>query len=360
MNRAARRLAVATGLAAFVLAGCGSSDGDTNGSDGDTNGLEEMSAAEVLQEAAAALTSAESVHVAGSGIDEETAAEIDVRIQGDSSSGTLTVEGVTTEIIVIGEDTYLKSDERGLENAGAPAEAQQLGAGRWLKLDPGTSSLEGFTVDELAAQLTQFESPLEPEVEQTTLDGTQVVVVRREDGTRIYVANIGAANPLLAEWPNEGQLDFTEYGADFQITAPQNYVELGELAWLDAITKLHAKIDKPFLASEINLTQATMVSLGSALGECSRALARIGSPTERLQPVHALVAEACALYDEGAKCFDTAASVSDRSGAVVAGTPEEQTQITAIECGLAAQGDGGNLLTEAEAMGHEIINAPAG
>ena len=103
-----------------------------------------------------------------------------------------------------------------------------------------------------------------------------------------------------------------------------------------------------------------MVSLGSALGECSLELARIGSPTERLQSVYELVAEACARYDEGAECFGTAASVSDRSGAVVVGTPEEQTQTSALDCGFAAQGDGGNLLTDAEAKGNEIINAPAG
>jgi hypothetical protein len=122
---------------------------------------------------------------------------------------------------------------------------------------------------------------------------------------------------------------------------------------------LHAKIDEPFLPSEINLTQAAMVSLGNALGECSPELARIGSPTERLQPVYALVAEACAQYDEGAKCFDTAARVSDRSGAVEVGTPEEETQTSALDCGFAAQGDGGNLLTEAEANGNKIINASA-
>jgi hypothetical protein len=183
-----------------------------------------------------------------------------------------------------------------------------------------------------------------------------------QDGSRLYVANTGPAYPIRGEskGANEGRIDFSEYGVDFQITAPENHVELGELAWLNAITNLHAKIDKPFLASEINLTQATMVSLGRVLGECSRELARIGSPTERLQPAYALIAEACARYDEGAKCFDTAASVSDQSGAVVAGTPEEQTQTNALDCGFAAQGDGGNLLTEAEARGNEIINVPAG
>jgi hypothetical protein len=206
------------------------------------------------------------------------------------------------------------------------------------------------------------ESPLETEVEQTELDGKRVVVINTQEGSKLYIANTGLAYPIRGEFKgaNEGRIDLSEYDADFQITAPQTYVELGELAWLDAIARLHAKIDEPFLASEINLTQETMVSLGSALGECSRELDRIGSPTERLKSVDALVAEACAQYDEGARCFETAASVSDRSGAVVAGTPEEQTQTSALDCGFAAQGDGGNLLTEAEAMGNEIINAAAG
>jgi len=203
---------------------------------------------------------------------------------------------------------------------------------------------------------------LETEVEQTELDGRRVVVISMQDGSRLYVANTGPAYPIRGELKgaDEARVDFSEYGVDFEITAPENYVELGELAWLDAITRLHARIDEPFLAPEINVTRAAMVSLGGALGECSRELARIGSPTERLQPVYALVAEACARYDEGAKCFETAASVSDQSGGVVAGTPEEQTQASALDCGFAAQGDGGNLLTEAEARGNEIINGSAG
>ncbi|HEU4489923.1 MAG TPA: hypothetical protein VFR74_03545, partial [Jiangellales bacterium] len=97
-------------------------------------------------------------------------------------------------------------------------------------------------------------------------------------------------------------------------------------------------IDEPFMASEINLTRAMMVALGSALGECSRELARIGSPTERLQPVHAIVAQACAQYDEGAQCFDTAAGASDESGAVVVGTPEERTQADGLDCASLPRG----------------------
>jgi hypothetical protein len=83
-------------------------------------------------------------------------------------------------------------------------------------------------------------------------------------------------------------------------------------------------------------------------------------PTERLQPVHALVAQACAQYDEGALCFDTAADASDESGAVWVGTPEERSQADGLDCGFAAQGNAGNLLTQAAATGKEITNAPVG
>jgi hypothetical protein len=355
MKRDAPIVAVAA-LVTLVLAGCG---GGTS-----TNGLEDRSPAQIQEEAAAAITGAKGVHVKGTGgIIDSTPAQFDLRIQNGSSSGTITLEGAHFEITRVGEVIYVKADEAALESLGVPPEMHGLGADRWLKLAPQEASgLEGFSLDSFAQQLTTNESPLETEVEQTELGDRRVVVISQENGSRLYIANTGPAYPIRGELKgaNEGRIDFSEYGVDFQITAPENYVELGELAWLDAITNMHAKIDEPFQASEINVTRATMVSLGGALGECSRGLARIGSPSERLQPVYALVAEACARYDEGAKCFDTAASVSDQSGGVVAGTPEEQTQTNALDCGFAAQGDGGNLLTEAEARGNEIINGPAG
>jgi len=134
---------------------------------------------------------------------------------------------------------------------------------------------------------------------------------------------------------------------------------LTEEAWLTAVTKLHKTIDKPFTASSINMTRAKMLELGDTLGACSRELARIGAPSHRLQPVYVLVKQACRTYDQGAKCFATAARISDAGGAVVAGSPEEQTQKQALDCGFAAQGDGGNRLSEAEAKG-EAIQAAGG
>jgi hypothetical protein len=60
------------------------------------------------------------------------------------------------------------------------------------------------------------------------------------------------------------------------------------------------------------------------------------------------VKKACRVYDKGAQCFATAARVSAASGAVMAGTPQERAQSRVIDCGFAAQVDGGNILDEAE------------
>jgi hypothetical protein len=38
-----------------------------------------------------------------------------------------------------------------------------------------------------------------------------------------------------------------------------------ELAWITAVTNLHHKVDKPFRASSMTMTQAKMTELGNAL-----------------------------------------------------------------------------------------------
>lgn len=124
-----------------------------------------------------------------------------------------------------------------------------------------------------------------------------------------------------------------------------------ELAWLKAFTRLRQRMERSLHQSGVVLTRAKMTSYANAVRACSRELARIGSPGERLQQVHGLVKKACRTYDKGAKCWATAARVSGADGSVIAGTPEERTQRRAIECGGAAVGNGTNLLIEAETVG---------
>ncbi len=124
-----------------------------------------------------------------------------------------------------------------------------------------------------------------------------------------------------------------------------------ELAWLKAVAKLHTMIDKPFTQEgPVFLTRAKMASYANTLRSCSRTLARIGSPSHRLQPVYVMVKQACRMFDKGAKCWDAAIRVN---GAAL-GTADARTFDRSAQCGDEAQGNGSNLLAEAEAKGEEI------
>jgi hypothetical protein len=124
--------------------------------------------------------------------------------------------------------------------------------------------------------------------------------------------------------------------------------------WLAAITELHGRLEEPFRA-EFELTQAKAESLAKLFRSCSPALARVGAPSDRLQPAYRLVRQACAHYDKAAECLATAArylSVDLPSG------PEAERRLDqALQCSAAAEGDGANLLTEAEALGSQLHDA---
>ena len=348
------RLAVLAGFAAWALAGCGGDD------------LEKKSAAEVQQEAAAALKGAASVHMISNGTSDGKPAKLDMKIQGTASQGTLTIGEDSVEITKIGDDLYVKGTRQALARLGAPGAAQRLGEGKWIKLAKGSlTSLEGFTTDDLAAQLTKFESRLEPKVEQTTLDGKKVVLISQQNGSKLYVANTGTAYPLRAIMTKDdtGEIDFTEYGTKFDIAAPPDAVDLSalragepeplsneEFAWLDKIGALREEVDRAFGAGREGLAQWNAAELARVMPECNSKLASTGPPSARMQPVHGLLVQACGEYDKGAECFATA----DRLWNQAPDTPKEEELNKAIECGYTAESSGRKLLSDAELEGFKL------
>jgi hypothetical protein len=79
-------------------------------------------------------------------------------------------------------------------------------------------------------------------------------------------------------------------------------------AWLKAVPRVSSKTEKDLGASSITVTPATMHSFANLLRSCREELLAAGSPSNRLQPVYALVKRACAEHDKGARCFDSAAT----------------------------------------------------
>jgi hypothetical protein len=218
-------MAAVVTVAASACGGAATSTGATS-TGATTNGLETKSPADVLQEAAAALEAAKSVHVVGTGSSSD---HLDVRLQGGSSTGMFTHSGVQVKFTIIGNVGYVKTDQAGLNQLGLPQQLQRHDAGRWLEVR--AQDFTGLTLAALAPQLTTYRGPLVPKVRQATLNGRKVVVVSWRNGGKLYVANTGPAYPLRGELTgqNAGQLEFTEYGAPLHITAPSNAIDVRPL-----------------------------------------------------------------------------------------------------------------------------------
>jgi len=124
-----------------------------------------------------------------------------------------------------------------------------------------------------------------------------------------------------------------------------------ELVWLHAVERLLPAMNKVFTNSPTDMSPAALTTLASQAGGCRRELTRIGPASARLQPVQALVDQACAEYDKGAACFAAAAR---------AGVPSEAASskvFKQITCGFAASETGGKPLAEAQVVAAKIKDA---
>src|SRR5215472_5546702 len=216
-------LIVAAAMAALVSVAASACGGATTATGPSTNGLEKKSPADVLQAAAVALQAAKSVHVAGTG----PKGHLDARIQHGSATGTLAPAGAQIGVTIIGRDGYIKTDQAGLKLIGAPLPVQRHDAGRWLKVP--ASDFTGFTLAELASELTKYYGPLEPKVRQATLSGRKVVVVSWRDGSKLLVPNRGPAYPPrreLKRGPNAGLYEPGKYGPPLHIPPPNNAIDV--------------------------------------------------------------------------------------------------------------------------------------
>jgi hypothetical protein len=122
-----------------------------------------------------------------------------------------------------------------------------------------------------------------------------------------------------------------------------------ELVWLEAVGTLHKAMD----STPTVLKTDTMRSFADTLGSCTHRLDGLGTLTDRLQPVYEIAKQGCAQYEKGSQCFATAANYD----VVVAGSDAERKQSEAVDCAIAAIGEGSRLFAEAEGKGFAIRQA---
>lgn len=136
--------ALVTGLA---LVGCGGDEGDSandvaaqaESTAPETNGVEDLSTDEILEEAKDAATAADSVRISGEVVDDGSTVVVDMQYSGDGSTGTISTDGATLELLRVGTDEYyMKADAETWEQLTGEAASGDIFADRYVRI-PATT-----------------------------------------------------------------------------------------------------------------------------------------------------------------------------------------------------------------------------
>ncbi len=218
---------VAALLALVLLVGCGGAATD--------EGIEAKTPEQILAASQVAADAAGSVHVSGAILSGSSPITLDLSLLANSGArGQLSQNGVSVEVIRIGQTLYVKGSEAFYRSLAGPS-ATRLLAGRWLKAsasDKGFSSLASLTdlrtlVDTtFANQGTLTKGPL------TTIDGESAIAIGdRAKGGTIYVATTGLPYPIqvVGGAASAGTVTFDRWNGPVALAAPPNALEIGAL-----------------------------------------------------------------------------------------------------------------------------------
>jgi hypothetical protein len=220
-----RRLAILA-FAALALAGCG-------GGGSKSNGEASKPAAQVVADAQAAAANASIVHVTGAGRDNGRPLKLDLWVGKAKAKGTIVENGLSFQIVRVGDIAYVKGSDAFLKQFAGAAAATLL-HGRWLKGSVTKGELSALAT--LTDLHTFFKGILgqHGKIEnkgETTFNGQKVVEIRdtTQSGS-LYVAATGTPYPLgLAGGKQQGNVDFGDWNASETIVAPKGAIDLSKL-----------------------------------------------------------------------------------------------------------------------------------
>jgi hypothetical protein len=206
--------------AALLLSACGG--GPLDGKTGQ----------EVAEAAAAALEEAGAVDVTGTMSTQGEEGEVDLHLQGDSASGTLTLAGAEIQLINVDGTAYLQGAPEFWSSFGlAPDAAAQLD-GQWVVVptEVGAAFAE-FSLAGFVDELRNPDGEVKEDVTEGEVDGEDVVIVEQENGSSLKVANADPTYPfeLTNSGDSTGTVTFSGFGEMEDITAPADAVNLTEL-----------------------------------------------------------------------------------------------------------------------------------
>ena len=217
-------------LAGAGLVGCGGAD------DGGKSSIASLSANEILAQTKTAVTAAKSVHATGDTVDDDgTKSKIDLRLSEGGSTGSVTVQGVPIEILVVGQDFFIKANKDAWTTLTGEAAAGELLAGRFVKVPSTEQSFKGLKSfadwDSFVKEaFTPEGTPTKGETKQ--IDGVDAVgLVDSKDGGTLWIPVEDDPLPLQAETSDGSVIKFRDWGEPVTVKSPpaDEVIDLGEL-----------------------------------------------------------------------------------------------------------------------------------
>lgn len=248
---AAAALALITGGA--VLAGCGSDSSSSGGAAATTaaattaapNGVEKLSGKEILDASLKAANAASSVTVTGDITQDGQKVALDLQLGTDAAQGTFSAQGINAEIRVTGGKSYFKLSGEDFAKIAGQGDSPELAKAissllgdKWIAVPEGSGDDLGG-LGEFGQKDNLLKGILEPDGEVTVkgtgdVNGTPVVLLESSDGTgTLAIQTVGEPYPIQlkgSDKSSSGQIDFTDWNAPVNVTAPTDVVDLDALA----------------------------------------------------------------------------------------------------------------------------------
>jgi hypothetical protein len=156
---------------------------------------------------------------------------LDLGLAGDDVAGTMTFNGQTVQLTVVGGVGYLNAPADFWASEGVPEPTASQLAASWVKAPASaTAELNQITFADLVAVLSHpTDVTYDDEVGTGTLNGQPVWLVTDSEGSTTQIAAQGTPYPLQVaiSGTDRGKVTLSEFGAVPPITAPADFVDLG-------------------------------------------------------------------------------------------------------------------------------------
>ena len=228
-----RALALALVLTVALLAGCGSSGG--NSTTAKPNGEASKPPARVLADARAAANTASSAHIVGDIKEGQTPIALDLStVRGKGAQGSMSTSGLAFDMVRIGDTLYVRGSDAFYKHFAGAAVARLL-HDKWLKGSATHGRLESLapltSLDGLFGVISSQHGKLTNDG-PTTYKGAKVVAIRdTSDGSKLYVAATGRPYPVAIVAGGKGKsgaVTFGDWNKPVSLSAPSNAVAIDQ------------------------------------------------------------------------------------------------------------------------------------